>query len=393
MRRAMLIIVILAIVAVAVGLIGPRLLDRSSKELEPASLSEATGQEGQTYVNVRGTIVPARWARVSFASSGKLAEIHVTAGVTVTAGQVLATLERRELELEAELARSELAAQEATLARLRSGASPAEVAAAQAGYEAAAAAYEKLKAGPGEQEVAIAEAEFKMAERALQQAQSAYDAVRNRPDIAARPEAMQLERATIDYRKAKATYELAIAGPDQAALKGAESQVASARSHLETLQAGAEPSEIELAQANVSRAQASLERAQLSLEGAVLRAPLDGVVTSAITARPGDAVSAGATIATIADLSEMQVEIQDLDEWGAANVTMNQNVDLVVAALNNRTPRGRLSFVAQEPTFSSSGAVFYRAIVTLEKQDPDLRWGMTVRAKLFLPGAHRAGFR
>jgi HlyD family secretion protein len=388
MRRAMLIVVVLAVVALAVAVIGPRVLKRPTAELGPASLSEATSQESQTYVTVRGTVVPARWAKLSFAMSGQLADISVTTGVTVSAGQVLASLERRELELGVDLAQSELAAQEAALARLQSGASPAEVAAAQASYDAAVAAFEKLKAGPTAQEIAIAEAEFKTAERALQQAQGAYDAVRNRPDIAARPEALQLERATIDYQRAKATYELAIAGPDEAALKEAESQVASAKSQLDTLRAGAQPSEIQLAQANVSGAQASLARAQLALEQTVLRSPFDGVVTSLTTAQLGDAVSAGDMIVTVADLTQLQVEIEDLDEWGAANIMTNQNVELVVAALNNRTPRGHLSFVAQEPTYSASGAVFYRAIVTLEQQDPDLRWGMTVRAKLYLP--HRA---
>jgi len=387
----MLIVVILAVVALAVAWAGPRLLNRSTPELEPTSLGEASSQEGQTYVMVRGTVVPAHWAQLSFATSGQLAEISATAGVTVSAGQVLASLEKRELELKVDLARSELAAQEASLASLQSGASAAEIAAAQASYDAALAAYAELKAGPSAQQIAIAEADLKLAERAVQQAQSAYDAVRNRPDIGARPEAAQLEQATIAYQRAKAAYELAIAGADQAALKAAESQVASARSHLETLQAGARPSEIQLAQASVSRARASLESAQLALQQAALRAPFAGVVTSVTTAQTGDMVNAGTTIVTVADLSELQVEIADLDEWGAANITKNQSVDLVVAALNNRTVRGRLAFVAQEPTYSDSGAVFYRAIVTLEKQDPDLRWGMTVRARLVLP--RRAGGR
>jgi multidrug efflux pump subunit AcrA (membrane-fusion protein) len=391
MRRALLIVVILAVVALAVAWVGPRLLNRSTTELEPTSLGEASTQEGQTYVMVRGTVVPAHWAQLSLAMSGQLAEIGVTTGVTVSAGQVLASLEQRELELNVDLARSELAAQEASLATLQSGASEAEIAAAQASYDAALAAYERLKAGPTAQEIAIAEADLKMAERAVQQAQAAYDAVRNRPDIGARPEAAQLEQATIEYHKARAAYELAIAGPDQAALKAAESQVASARSQLETLRAGARPSEIQLAQANVSRAQAGLASAHLALEQAALRAPFAGVVTSLTTARAGDVVNAGTTIATVADLTQLQVEIADLDEWGAANITMNQSVDLVVGALNNRTVRGRLSFVSQEPIYSDSGAVFYRAIVALEKQDPDLRWGMTVRARLVLP--RRAGGR
>ncbi len=381
MRKAVLIVIILAVIALAVAWIGPRLLKRSTTGPEPAALGEASTQEGQTFVSVRGTVMPAQWTQLSFATGGQLAEIGVTTGVTVSAGQVLASLEKRELELEVDLARSELAAQEAALATLQSGATEVELAAARASYEAAVAAYAGLKAGPNAQEIAIAEANLKLAERAVERAQGAYDAVRNRPDIGARPEAAQLEQATIEYQKATAAYQLAIAGPDQAALKAAESQVASAKSHLETLQAGARPSEIQLAQANVSRAQANLASARLALDQSVLRAPFAGVVTSWITARAGDRISAGTTVVTLADL----------DEWGAASITKNQSVDLVVGALNNRTVRGRLSFVSQEPTYSDSGAVFYKAIVTLDKQDPDLRWGMTVRARLVLP--RRAGGR
>ncbi len=391
MRKAVLIVIILAVIALAVAWIGPRLLKRSTTGPEPAALGEASTQEGQTFVSVRGTVMPAQWTQLSFATGGQLAEIGVTTGVTVSAGQVLASLEKRELELEVDLARSELAAQEAALATLQSGATEVELAAARASYEAAVAAYAGLKAGPNAQEIAIAEANLKLAERAVERAQGAYDAVRNRPDIGARPEAAQLEQATIEYQKATAAYQLAIAGPDQAALKAAESQVASAKSHLETLQAGARPSEIQLAQANVSRAQANLASARLALDQSVLRAPFAGVVTSWITARAGDRISAGTTVVTLADLAQLQVEIADLDEWGAASITKNQSVDLVVGALNNRTVRGRLSFVSQEPTYSDSGAVFYKAIVTLDKQDPDLRWGMTVRARLVLP--RRAGGR
>ncbi len=392
MRKALLIIVVLAIVVPAMAFIGQRWFTRSAKAPSPAALGESSLQEGQTTITAKGTIVPAYWARLSFPISGRLEEITATAGITVSAGQVLARLEGQQLELEVQLAQSELQAQEANLARLQQSVSATEVAAAQASYDAAVAAYEKLKAGPSAQEIAIADAELKQAERALQQAQAAYDAVRSLPDIGVRPESLRLEQATIDYQQAKAAYELVVAGPDQAALKQAESQVASAKAHLETLQAGTQLSEVLAALASVARAKASLAQAQLALEQATLRASFTGIVTSITGARPGDTVHPDNVILTVADLSRLQVETIDLDEWGAANVRLNQTVDLLVPALGNRSLRGQLASVATEPTIHSSGAVFYKAIIALEKQDPDLRWGMTVRITVHMPGGRKVAF-
>jgi len=385
MRKALGIIIALAIVVVAVAFIGQRWFTRPKKEPGPAALSESSTRQEQQIITVRGIVVPVRSAKLSFPISGKLQEITATAGITVSAGQVLARLDGQELELDVQLAQSELEAQEANLARLQEGASVAELAAAQVSYEAAVAAYEKLKAGPSAQEITIADADLKQAERALQQAQAAYDAVRGLPDIGARSESLQLERATIDYQRAKAAYELATAGPDQAALKQAESQAAAAKAQLEALQAGAPPSEIRAAQAGVARAEANLARALLAPEQATLRAPFDGMVTSVTVAQPGGLVSPGDTILTIADLTQLQVETMDLDEWGVANVTLNQSADLLVPALGNRSLRGHMAFISPEPTSMSSGAVFYKAIIALEKQEPDLRWGMTVSVKLYMP--------
>ncbi len=392
MRKALLIVVLLAVVALAIGFIGPRLLTRPTQEPEVAALGEASPREDQTLITGRGVFVPARWAKLSFPISGQLEAVKVTIGVTVTAGQALATLERQELELQVQLAQSELETQEAQLAQLQEGGSQAEIAAAQASYEAAVAAFEELQAGPSAGERALAEADFKRAERALQRAQAAYDAVSSWPDIGARPESLQLEQATFDYQRAKAAYELALSGPSEAALKQAESQVASAKAQLEAL-TGAQPNAIRAAQASVTRAEVALTQAQLRLEQATLYAPFDGTVTSIADMQAGEMVNPGSTIVTVADLSELQVEITDLDEWGAANVTANRVVDLLVPALNNRNLRGRVTFVASEPTVHPSGAVFYKAIVALDRQDPALRWGNSVRIRLYVAGARGVGFR
>lgn len=392
MRKALLIIALLAIVVLAIGFIGPRLLTSPTTEPGPATLGEASERDEQTLITGRGVVVPVRWAQLSFAIAGQLAEVKVTTGVTVSAGQVLATLERQELELQVQLAESELETQEAQLAQLQEGGSEAEIAAAEASYEAAVSAYEKLQAGLSEEEQAIAEADLKKAEIALQRAQAAYDAVSSLPTIGKRPESMQLQQATIDYQRAKAAYGLAIAEPDEAALKQAESQMASAKAQLEAL-TSAQPNAIRAAQASVTRAEISLEQVQLQLEQATLYAPFDGTVTSVADVRAGEMINPGSTVLTLADLSELQVEFTDLDEWGAANVRVDQTADLIVPALNNRNLRGQVAFVSSEPTVHASGAVFYEAIVALNEQNPDLRWGNSARIRLYVAGAKGVGFR
>ncbi len=389
MRKALLTVATLAVVALAVALLGQRLFTRTTREPSPAALGESSPGQPQP-VQARGLLVPVRWTRLSLSASGQLEELTVSTDDTVSTGQELASLATQGLEVEVQLAQSELEAQQANLARLQEGFSEAEITAAKASYEAAVAAYEELKAGPSTEERAIAEADLKKAERAVQRAQAAYDAVRSLPDIGARPESMELEMVTLDYERAKAAYQLATSGPSDAMLKQSESQVASTKAQLDEL-TRAQPSETQAAQAGVARAKASLAHAQLALVQATLRAPFAGTVTSMADVAPGQMIGPGTTILTLADLTQMQVETIDLDEYGAATIRLNQSVDLWVPSLDNRSLRGRLIFVAKEPLISSNGATFYKAVIALETQAPDLRWGMTVRIRFGLPTGRAGG--
>jgi len=329
-------------------------------------------------VKARGIVVPLRWAELSFPTSGQLAEFTVTPSETVSTGQVLAQLETQDLKLQVQLAQSELALREADADQVQEGASESEIAAAQTGYEAAVAAYDEVQAGPGPEEMIIAEADLKRAEVALRRAQAAYDAVSSLPNIGARPESTHLESVTLDYQRAKAAYELAIAEPDEPALKQAEALIKSAKAELEALQKGTPPSKVRAAEASMAKARANLARAQLALKQAALRAPFQGTITST-RAQPAGMIPAGTTVLTLADLSQLQVETTDLDEWGAANVAINQGVDLLIPGLANRSLRGHVIFVSREPTITPSGAVFYKAVVALDEGESDLRWGMTVQ--------------
>jgi len=297
----------------------------------------------------------------------------------VSAGEILAKLDTKHLELQVELAQSLLELQEAELVQLQQGASEAEITAAQAEYEAAVAHHGKLKAEPSLQEITIAKADLRKAEIALQRAQTACDAASSLPDIGERPEPLQLDLARIDYWQAKATYALAIAKPDKAAMTQAASQVAAAKAELNVLKETASRTAVRAAEADLSRIRVNLADVESELEQAILRAPFAGTITSMADVAPGEMVQSGRPILTLADLGELQVKTADLSEWGAANVRLNQIVDMKVSAQGGRNLRGRLLSVSAEPVLHPGGTALYEATVTLEAQDPALRWGTKVR--------------
>jgi HlyD family secretion protein len=300
---------------------------------------------------------------------------------------VLARLDTEALELEVQEASDNLATEEAQLALTMEGATPAQIAAAQAEHAAALAQYEKLKAGPTEEELIVAKADMEKAAIALQKAQAEYDEVAWVPGLSALPQSAALQQASIDYERAKANYQILTMPPDEAQLKQAESEIAAAKAELESMKAGPSAAQIELAQSQVAQAQTALAQAELRLEQASLIAPshiFSSTVTD-ITVKEGEVVGAGVPLITLADLTEFQVETTDLDEWGAARVTLGQGVEVRVPALDNQVLPGLVVSLAPQATVLPTEDVVYKATIVLERQNPALRWGMTVRIDWPIP--------
>lgn len=377
MRKGLVTATILVVIMLGLTFAAQRLLRTSS----PASAGEQLLPRDAYRISVQGIVVPARVARLSFPSSGRIAEVMVAMGDQVKEGQVVARQDTTALDLQLELAASNLALQQAKLEQLLGDVSTAELIAAQASYDAALAAQAALKAGPRPEEIAIATASLKRAEVALERAQAAYDALRNLPDIGARPESLQLQQASLDYEQARAAFDLATAGASESELKEAEGRVASAKAELDKLRGEAPLREAQIAQANVKQAEVALAQAKLALEQALLSAPMAGTVTSIDLTAP-EIASAGATVLTIASLDQLQVELTDLDEWALTHISPGQAVELEVPGLANRVLQGRVRWISPEPSTDATGAVSYRSAIELDEQSPGLRWGMTVRLPL-----------
>ena len=77
----------------------------------------------------------------------------------------------------------------------------------------------------------------------------------------------------------------------------------------------------------------------------------------------------------------MKVETTDLDEFGAAKVQIGQPAKVRVNAFTDKTLNGKVTEIADQSVLLASGDVSYPVTIILDSQDPDLRWGMTVKVE------------
>lgn len=343
-------------------------------------------------VPASGTVLPAKWAQLSFKIGGQVDELAVEVGDEVVARQLLARLDSTDLEQAVAKAEASLAVAQANLAQVKAGARKEEiaaaeeaVAAAQANLEGAEADLARLLAGASEREIDIARLTWEQAKDALWGAQAERDGVagsRMSPDYAVDAAEAAVLSAEMAARIAELQYEQAKAGPTeeevrtaQAQVDAAKAQMDQAKAQLALLRAGPTAEAVAAAEAQVEQAEAALVQARLALEDASLRAPFDGTVT-AVSVREGEIVAAGSPAIIIGDLSHLRIETTDLSEMDIAKVEVGQEVAVTFDALPEKSLRGRVSKIAPMATLEAGGTN-YTVTIELEETDPDLKWGMT----------------
>ncbi|GAB4532101.1 MAG: hypothetical protein Kow0063_12200 [Anaerolineae bacterium] len=288
MRRKVMIIAAIALLAAGIYLGYTRVIAPAG---EPTPTPEPL-DDFETVIWASGEVVPARWANLSFPVAGRVVELLVAEGETVTAGTILARLDTKELEDAVVAAEAGLAAARAELAGLKAGARPGEIAqaeeavnsaraardaaraqlsqaraelerlkkgprpaeiaqaeeavrsaeaardAAQAQLDGAQAELKRLLAGAREEEVEAAAAAMMKAEAALRQAQAEYDKIAWAGDVGATPQALALQSATLDYEVARANYEALVNGARPEEVEAARAAVAAASASLAQAEAG-----------------------------------------------------------------------------------------------------------------------------------------------------------
>lgn len=379
----------------------------------PVTVPVSRGDVQET-VTAPSQLVGRQELLLGFEVSGQLTEIAVRPGDRVQAGTILARLNPGPLEdalADAQLALTQAEAQhtrDLAEARLDLKIATAEleqekagtpaVTAAEAALAAARAELEELQAGPDDNETTVAAAELRQAEIALKQAQGAYDKIAYSADIGTRPEAVQLEKATLTYEAKLAAYNLAIQAPAAATIAQAQAKVQQAQADYDRALAeqGVKGQKIIIMEAQVEKARLALaaleagvdptlarrvETAAENLRDANLTAPFEGTILE-VLAKPGETVLDGAGVILMADTSAVEVWTKVIEE-DLPLVQIGQPVEVFFDAVPDVVAQGRVSRIVPQ-RLEGEDRPLYPVYIALDETPENIVPGMTADASIII---------
>ena len=325
-----------------------------------------------------GRVVPRESVQLSFLSSGQVDEVLVKEGDEVKAGQVVARLGNRE-QMEANIANAEteaLAAQQA-LDKLNEDVTLAKVEAvralAQANRQVRDAQYQldNFTTPSNQKKLSALEGVVAM-EALLDQARLAFQPYKYYPSEDDTREDLKekLDQAQSDYNTSIKRLEY------ETALEEAQSRLDDALVNYQELQLGPDPDALAAAEARLNSTRANLEASKASRKNMDLISTIDGtVVDQSLIA--GQTITAGQPVVTVADLSEMFVETDDLTELEVVDISIGQSTLVEPDAIPGLELPGSVDSIG-EVFVEKRGDITYTARIRLDDVDPRLRWGMTV---------------
>ncbi len=272
-----------------------------SGPIELESITITSAQPHHVVLDTTGNVVAPITVEITPQVSGTVVELNLKVQKEVRKGDLLLRIDDERYRAELEQAKATLAAANALLAEAQAGSRDEEV---------------------------------RQATAALDQGKARRDRLAN--DLR-RAEELKDVIAPAEYDRAEASY------------REAEANVVRLTRALELVQLGPRPEQITALKAEVDKAQALVRKAQFFCDCTEIRSPIDGTVLDTsvqlgeiILIQPGIFAT---SIATIADLSRLEVEI-DIQERDLAAVEVGQACLITPDAYPERQYRGRLDRLA-----------------------------------------------
>ena len=360
-----------------------------------------------TRIVADGMLVPRDFVDLAFVAGGEVDEVLVIEGDSVSKGDVLARLSGREqlesavsaAELELQVAQSELLAAQVDRRALDDDLSVAQTQALDAvtqAKDAVRTAERRVRSwsNPADQaDIDEAKAATILAEDALEKAQDRYEpyADKSESNLTRANRLAQLAAAQQKYDDAvRRLNNLQGTSGDEFDLNQAQAELQIAQSRLERAEAdlamfqeGPDPDAVLLADSRIATAEtriATAENALLAAQSALsdldLVATMDGTVVE-LDINPGEQVSPGRPVITLADFAQWYVDTDNLTEIEVVDVSLDQRVEIIPDALPEITLLGTVESISD--TFEEKrGDITYTTRILLDEIDPRLRWGMTV---------------
>lgn len=295
-------------------------------------------------ISATGMVSAVKSTGLDFKNSGEIKKVYVKAGDRVKAGQILASLDTADLEVQLIKAQAALNSAEAKLRQLEDEPTASELAQAKTS-------------------LAQAQITYNNAEAALKRNQILFDG-------------KALSQADLDK---------SISDRDTALVK-----LQQAQADLKTLEEGASSEDIAAAKAQVDSAKAELTLARNNLNSADLRAPFDGII-SAVRGEVGQRTSGGGSSSNDNDIAnsfialitpELQVKAQ-VNEADIGKVKAGQPATFTVNAFPDKSFNGKVSSISAEAT-TVSNVQLYDVIISLVDRNPPLKVGMSASIKIIV---------
>ncbi|HEX7974114.1 MAG TPA: efflux RND transporter periplasmic adaptor subunit [Anaerolineales bacterium] len=435
MKKRLLIISGILVVVLAAGFMTYRAL-ASKQATSTTSTQTATVTRGSltSTLSSSGTARSGQSATISWQTSGKVGEVTLKQGDTVTADQELAALDTTTLSTaminakqtlitakknledlltsktgQAEALQAVEDAQKALDSLKQSGATDASqaqlaLATAQSALKTAQTKRDALNYPHSTDPLVIekAQTEYLLAKNDYKDALKAYNEV-DQKKLTSPDRVQALNRLVTAEAKMKttfATYNWYLLDPTQAEIAQADAALAvaqaildKAQSDYDALKTGTSSAAQALAEAkladaqraydrvkngpnadDVSAAQAAVDAAQASLDQAHLLAPFAGTLTE-VSVKTGDIVSNGTNAFRIDDLGSIYVDLQ-ISEVDIQNLKLGQKASLTFDAISGKTYSGEVTSIGMVGTVSQ-GVVNYPATVRITDADQNVRPGMT----------------
>ena len=402
-------------------------------------------EERKDTVDVSG-VIECEEVRVGSKEGGRVAEVLVSEGDTVNAGQAMVRLESATLDAmidesraaerlagarlsmlengataeEIQAAQAVVDAQKQQVAMLEHGATTEEIQAAQAGVAAQRQQVALLQRGTRREQIDAARADWSAAREQYENLRGSYQRLSRMYDagVAARQTVdnaqTAMNAAEERAKAARATYDMALNGPRPEEIatarnklaqgdaelrrirKGprpeeksaAKSILAQSDAQLRRIRNGSRPEEIAQARATLDQARAKTRTLKTRLAEMTIRAPAHSVVES-LDLYPGDLVAPAEEVARLVLSDKLWVRVF-VPEDRLGFVMPGARAKVFVDSFPNKAFRGTVSRVARKAEFTprnvqtpeGRASQVFRTKIIIDNADGSLRAGMTAIVSL-----------
>lgn len=379
----------LAVLLVSIG--GYALLQRPE---DRASLDQYTIPVKSESLTLRivadGTVTPIQSVNLSPKVAGIVEQLLVEQGDRVKQGQILARMDKRDLEGQLTQAQGALAQAHARLDELLAGSRREEIDQAKATLDRWEARLAELQSSSRQEEIDQVRSQVEAAEAQVNLTTKRAQAMRNLVREGAEAQD-RLDEAIANDESAKATLrearkrlDLSRKGARSEVIDQAEAQVEEARQAYQLALRGPRPEQIAQAEAAVKEAEGRLQTVLNQLADTNIRAPFGGIITQKfasegafVTPTTSSSTTASATSASIVSLAQEFEVLAEVPEIDISKVRPGQQVEIRADAYPEQLFQGRVRLVSPEAV-EEQNVTSFQVRVTIITGRRQLRSGMNV---------------